>query len=177
VGQPRKSFQKRWSERRIKIVTEDLTLAGLIDLAFERHEVRSGAELERVAQGLGYKIVATTINHIRANTYKPKPRKATLEAIAKLAGVPVSVAYDAAGLPAPGPPFAEQLPDGVDYLSPNERDVVIRLLRLLVERHALGDEGAYSQVFSVRDVGGVSELARASLPRTGRTGEGPSRSH
>lgn len=156
-------------------MTADLTLAGLIDLAFERHEVRSGAELERVAQKLGHKIVATTINHIRAGTYKPRPRKVTLVAIAKLAGVPLAVAYDAAGLPAPGPAFAEQIAavEGADYLTPNERDVVIRLVRLLAERHTLEDEGAPSQAFSVREVGGVSELDRASLPRAGRTGEDP----
>lgn len=154
-------------------MTGDLTLAGLIDLAFERHEVRSGAELERVAQGLGYKIVATTINHIRANTYKPKPRKATLEAIAKLAGVPVTVAYESAGLPAPGPPFAEQLPDGVDYLTPAERDVVIRLLRVLVERHQTDEEGVFGQSTEPQQTG-VSEMARASLPSSGRTSEGPS---
>jgi len=150
-----------------------LTLAGLIDLAFERHEVRSGAELERVAQGLGYKIVATTINHIRANTYKPKPRKSTLEAIAKLAGVPVTVAYESAGLPAPGPSFAEQLPDGVDYLTPNERDVVIRLLRLLVERHEAGEEGLSGPSIGQLE-GGASEMPRLALPSSGRTSEGPS---
>lgn len=154
-------------------MTEDLTLAGLIDLAFERHEVRSGAELERVAQGLGYKIVATTINHVRAGTYRPKPRKYTLEAIAKLAGVPLAVAYDAAGLPAPGPPFAEQLPDGVDYLSPAERDVVIRLLRLLVERHETGEEGVFGPSLGAQE-GGASEMPRLALPSSGRTSEGPS---
>jgi hypothetical protein len=116
-------------------MTEQKTLAGLIDLAFEKHQVHSGAGLERVADGHGYKLVATTINHIRAGTYKPHPRKATLEAIAALAGVPIAVAYQAADLPTPGPSFSEQLPDGVDYLTPAERDVVIRMLRLLVERH------------------------------------------
>lgn len=157
----------------MQIVTGDLTLAGLIDLAFERHEVRSGAELERVAQGLGLKIVATTINHIRAHTYKPKPRKATLEALAKLAGVPLAVAYDAADLPAPGPPFAEQLPDGVDYLTPTEREAVIGILRVLVERHETGEEGVFGPSIGAQQ-GGVSELQRLSLPSSGRTSEGPS---
>lgn len=118
----------------------DQTLASLINLACDKHDARSGAELERVAQGLGYKLVATTINHIRAGTYKPHPRKDTLHAIAQLAGVPIEVAYEAAQLPTPGPPFAEQLPDGVDYLTPAEREAVIGLLRVLVNGHETGDK-------------------------------------
>ena len=154
-------------------MTEDLTLAGLIDLAFERHGVRSGAELERVAQGLGFKIVATTINHVRAGTYKPTPRKYTLEAIAKLAGVPLTVAYDAAGLPIPGRPFAEQLPDGVDYLTAAEREAVVGILRVLVERHKAGEEGVFGPSIGARE-GGASEMPRLSLPSSGRMSEGPS---
>jgi hypothetical protein len=113
----------------------DQNLASLIDLAFDKHDVRSGAALERVAQGLGLKIVATTINHIRGGTYRPHPRKDTLHVIAQLAGVPIEVAYEAAQLPIPGPSFAKELPDGVDYLTPAERQAVIGLLRVLVERH------------------------------------------
>ncbi len=118
----------------------DQNLASLIDLAFERHEVSSGAELERVAQGFGYKIVATTINHIRAGTYKPKPRPDTLKAIARLAGVTLAEAYTAADLPAPGPPFTEEIAavEGIDYLTPDERDVIIHMCRVLAERHKTG---------------------------------------
>lgn len=142
-------------------MTDDWTLVSLIDLAFDRHQTHSGAQLARIAQEHGCKIVATTINHIRAGTYRPRPGKQTLEAIAFLAGVPPRVAYDAAGLPPPGPPFANELPDGVDYLSPKERDVIIRLCRVLLDRH--------DQEYEMPDGnrGGTSELRKEALRRTG----------
>ena len=85
------------------------SLNGLVDLAFEKRRPASGARLAEIARAADYKIVATTINHIRAGTYRPQPGKQTLEALAFLAGVPTAVAYEAAGLPVPGKPFAEEL--------------------------------------------------------------------
>ena len=142
-------------------MTGEWTLVSLIDLAFDRHQTSSGAKLARIARDNEFKIVATTINHIRAGTYRPRPGKQTLEALAFLAGVPPRVAYDAAGLPAPGPPFAQELPDGVDYLSPKERDLVIRLCRVLLDRHELDIEKPEGHKV------GTSELRKEALRRTG----------
>ena len=81
----------------------------------------------------GFDVSHATINKIRAGTYKSTPSPETLKAIAWLAGVPETVAFEAAGMAAPGPPFAEELPPGVDLLSAKKRKVVIDLLRVLVD--------------------------------------------
>jgi hypothetical protein len=110
-----------------------MTLGELVEKAMTRHGAASGAALARVATANGLHIVPTTINHIRAGTYRPKPKATTLKAIAFLAGVPVNVAYEAAGLPSRGKPFAEELPDDSDLMTPKQRDVVIRMIRALLD--------------------------------------------
>lgn len=115
-----------------------LTLRDLIDRALERHQVKHVSNLEVIAKRGGHEIVATTINGIRSGAYNSRPKRKTLEALAFLAGVVPEVAYEAADLPVPGPPFAEQLPEGVDLLSPREREAAIGVLRAMVDaRRAL----------------------------------------
>jgi len=109
------------------------TLRDLVDLAFTRHNARYGTDLERLAKANGYKIVSQTINQIRNGTYRSRPENPTIDAIAFLAGVPVKDAYVAAGLPIPGPPLSQELPDGVNNLSPKARDLIIRVARFCVE--------------------------------------------
>jgi hypothetical protein len=111
------------------------TLQDLIDLAMTHREVQSSAALSRIGKAAGYSITHTTIAGIRNGTYSWTPERATLEAIAYLAGVPFAVAYEAAGLgaPAPGKPFAEQLPLDADKLNARQRDVVIEVIRALIE--------------------------------------------
>lgn len=92
----------------------------------------SGRRLAFLAQDHGFTMTPTTFNHLRAGTYKARPSEDTLRALAWLAGVPEEVAFTLAGRPAPGPPLADELPPGSDYLSPKARKVVIDLLRVLV---------------------------------------------
>lgn len=125
----------------------DRTLRDLIDGAMHRHQVKHVSNLERIAKRADHKIVATTISAIRNGTYNSEPSRATLAALAFLAGVTPEEAYAAAGLPVPGPPFAESLPDGVDLLSPTERKAVIGVLRAMVDaRRALSGEKASVEI-------------------------------
>lgn len=108
------------------------SIGDLLDLAVERHGTDSGRELERIAQAGGFRIVHTTINAIRAGSYKSNPSERTLKAIAFLANVPDRVAFEAAGRSPHERPFVEDLPPGVDDLLPNERRVAVEMLRLMV---------------------------------------------
>lgn len=113
----------------------------LQDLVHEAKRKRgtSVRQLAFIAHDHGYKVTHTTLNAIASGTYKSEPREVTVRAIAWLAGVSVEDAFTAAGLPVPGPPFADELPPGVDYLSPKARRAVIELLRVLVDEEA-GEE-------------------------------------
>ena len=98
-----------------------------------RRRRKSGRGLALLAQGEGYRVTPTTINHISAGTYKHAPKDETLRAIAWLAGVDDRVVFEAAGRDAPGPPFADELPPGVDDLSPRMRRIATDFLRVLVQ--------------------------------------------
>lgn len=110
---------------------EQLSLRDLAQLAFDRRKM-TGHRLASLAQKQGFKLTHTTINGIRSGSYKYRPSDDTLRAIAWLAGVDESVAFAAAGRPAPGRPFAEDLPPGVDQLGPRERKAAVTMLRALV---------------------------------------------
>lgn len=151
-----------------KIMDEPRTLQELVDLAMSRHKATRGAELARLAQDNGHRIVATTINAIRRGTYRSTPERPTLEAIAFLAGVPIRVAYHAAQLKAPGRPFAEELPADVDLLDEDERDVIKRFITLCLRRHRAQRPTGY------RDVGneeGTYSLVEECLPVTDGNGQ------
>ncbi len=79
----------------------------------------------------------TTINAIRNGTYKSEPSSDTIRAIAWLAGVSEATAFALAGRPAPGVPFKDELPDGVDQLSPKRRRIAVEMLRALIEAEQL----------------------------------------
>lgn len=75
-------------------------------------------------------------NHARAysqNAYKSVPTDETIRAVAWLAGVSDEIAFMVAGQPVPGPPFAEELPPGVDLLPAKARKAAIDMLRVLVD--------------------------------------------
>lgn len=108
------------------------SLKELVELAVQRHDA-SGLALSQIARKAGHPITYTTLNAIRQGTYKSVPREVTLRALAWLAGVDASVAFTAAGQPVPGPPFAEELPPGVDNLPPKARKAAIDMLRVLVD--------------------------------------------
>lgn len=121
------------------------SLQGLIGKA-RRERATSIRQLAMQAKAAGYKIVGTTLNAIESGSYKSTPSDDTIRAIAWLAGVGDETAFMAAGRRVPGPPFAAELPPGVDDLSPKEREAVIGLLRVLVaQRQELGNEDTSTQ--------------------------------
>lgn len=121
------------------------SLQGLIGKA-RRERATSIRQLAMQAKAAGYKIVGTTLNAIESGSYKSTPSDDTIRAIAWLAGVGDEIAFMAAGRRVPGPPFAAELPPGVDDLSPKEREAVIGLLRVLVaQRQELGNEDKGTQ--------------------------------
>ncbi len=101
-------------------------------MAAERHQL-SGRQLALKAQGAGYPLTHTVVNQILAGRYTSQLRSDRLRGLAWLAGVSERTAFAAAGLPAPGQPLADELPDGVDNLSPRARKAVLELIRVLVE--------------------------------------------
>ena len=101
-------------------------------MAAERHQL-SGRQLALKAQGAGYPLTHTVVNQILAGRYTSHLRSDRLRGLAWLAGVSERTAFAAAGLPAPGQPLADELPDGVDNLSPRARKAVLELIRVLVE--------------------------------------------
>ncbi|MCT1710748.1 hypothetical protein M3B38_01935 [Dietzia cinnamea] len=80
------------------------------------------------------KLNRATIAQILNGSYRKRPTDDTIRAIAYLAGVNDEVAFTAAGRRAPGRPFAEDLPDGVDDLTPKEREAAVYMLRVLVQQ-------------------------------------------
>ena len=113
------------------------SLADLVEVAARRHGTpsrpASGLQLSEAAKKKGFKLTYTTVNHIKAGTYRYTPKPETIRALAWLADVTETVAFTAAGQPVPGPPLADELPDGADNLSPKSRRVVIEMLRVLID--------------------------------------------
>lgn len=118
----------------------DPNLHDVVIMALDKRQT-SIRQLAAQAQGHGFAITGTTLGHIRARTYKSVPSDETVRALAWLAGVSEDVAFAAAGRRAPGPPLADELPPGVDNLSPKSRRAVIELLRVLVEAEERGGHG------------------------------------
>lgn len=123
------------------------TLQELVD-AEERHRPR-GLQLNR-----------TTAQQILKGTYKGVATDGTIRAIGWLAGVSDEVAFAAADRRAPGPPFAMELPPGVDDLSPKERRAAIEILRALIAQR--------QEINRYED-----SDARDSTASTGTPGEAP----
>lgn len=101
------------------------TLRDVALLAVTRNGGSSGRGLHRAAKARGMTLSYTTVSKIIAGTYLSDPSNETIEALASLAGIPASVAYEAASLPIPMAPLANQLPEGADTLSPEQRRLVI----------------------------------------------------
>lgn len=123
---------------RLSVVNQPNSLSDLVELAI-RHRDTSGLGLSQLAAKNGMQLTATTINQIRQGLYKSKPREGTLRALAWLAGVTDEVAFTAAGQAVPGPPFAEELPPGVDNLPAKARKAAIEMLRVLVDMNRATD--------------------------------------
>lgn len=141
------------------------SLPELIDLAVSKHKT-SVRQMSFTAQKNGYRVTATTLNQIRNGSYKSKPSKETLAAIAWLAGVDETLVFAAAGQPVPGPPLADELPPGADLLSPKSRKAVVEMVRVLVDLEA-GSNG--KQQDSDPDNGtGPRGMAPAGNSRSGQ---------
>ncbi|WP_284250367.1 hypothetical protein [Litorihabitans aurantiacus] len=151
-------------------MNEPQTLQTLVRQALETRKV-SGRRLADLAGRAGLKVTHTTLNHLAAGTYKFAPSPETIRAVAWLAEVSEEDAFAAAGVPVPGPPFSDELPPGVDYLSPRSRRAVIEVLRALVEaeREEVGSDADRS---APRTVAGeepaTSTTAGGSRPGTTR---------
>jgi len=97
-------------------------------------ELERLVEAEESAHPRGLSLNRTTASQILRGTYKGSSSASdgTIRAVGWLAGVSDEVAFAAAGRRIPGPPFAMELPPGVDDLSPKERRAAIEILRALV---------------------------------------------
>ncbi|UQE73875.1 hypothetical protein MYK68_14160 [Gordonia sp. PP30] len=82
----------------------------------------------------GMRISRATANNIARGRHSGPVSDEVIRAVAYLAEVPDQVAFAAAGRRTDGPPFASELPVGVDDLQPHERRVAIDFLRLLVSQ-------------------------------------------
>lgn len=135
---------------RVTAVNASPSLSDLVGAALERHRT-SVRQLSFLAQKQGFRVTHTTLNQLRAGTYKSTPNGETIRAIAWLAGVSEEIAFTAAGQPVPGPPFAEELPPGVDNLPPKARKAAIDMLRVLVDLNKDADEAEQAERLAARD--------------------------
>ena len=108
---------------------KDLTLRDVALKASERVGGLQGRALGREADKRSLTLSYTTVDKILAGTYTSRPKRATLEALAELSGIPLERVYEAAGEPLPLLPLAEQLPPDADLLSAEQRRVVIDTVR------------------------------------------------
>lgn len=111
----------------------DETLADLLLVAQRRHDVTSGRALALLAADLGHDVSHTTLNKILAGR-EGGQSLATVDAIAALSGVSRARAHAAAGRPVPGKPFVDEVPAEADLLTRRQRDVVLGVIRVLVEQ-------------------------------------------
>lgn len=103
-------------------------------------DIQARVDAEEAARPRGMSLNRTTASQILRGTYRGAPSAPTIRAIGWLAGVPDDVAFAAAGRPEPGPPLAQELPEGADTLDRGERAVVIDVIRILLTRRQESDE-------------------------------------
>lgn len=144
------------------------SLSALIDQAMTVRGVTSGRRLADLAQREGFVVSHATINAIRGNSYKSRPTDDTVRAIAWLARVSDEVAFRAAGLRVPGPPLAEELPPGVDNLSPEARKAVIGVLRVLVQQEeVVGDAQEQEEAAPMNEIAARAGAIAAGVLEAG----------
>ena len=109
------------------------TMQDIIEEILARPDVRSARHMDQLATKMGYSLAYTSISAIRNGTHSGKYQTRTLEAIAAVGNMPRKRVYAAAGLPLPGKPFADELPDDVDFLDRPSREAVLGVVRVLLE--------------------------------------------
>ncbi|MGX0886423.1 hypothetical protein ACUW97_000807 [Kocuria rhizophila] len=110
------------------------TLRDVALAAKARHDGAGGRGLAKVATKHGHTISYGTIDSMLAGTYTRKPSVKTLRALAYLADLPEHLVLEIAGMRAPSSALAEQLPEGVDELGPEERQMLIDMARGLIRQ-------------------------------------------
>lgn len=113
---------------------EPQTLRDVAKAALAKSGV-GGRALDRLAKQKGLTIAYTTINHMAAGTYKSRPGRPTLEALAALSGYTLEQVYRAARAPMPLKPLRDDLPDDADLLDGPQRRVVIDAIRLFAQQN------------------------------------------
>ncbi|WP_280411684.1 hypothetical protein [Nocardia asiatica] len=113
---------------------------GLSTRAMEKRVAEAATD-----SGVDMAISRGTASLILSGKHRHNPSDATIRAIAFLSGAPERVAFEAAGRKAPSAPFREELPDGVDQLSPKRRRVALEVIRSLVEAEELEHRLAATQ--------------------------------
>lgn len=108
---------------------EQLTLREVALKASERVGGLQGRALDREAKRRGLTLSYTTVDRIIAGTYKSRPKGETIAALAELSGYTEEQVRQAAGLAPQLRSFAEDLPPDADLLSPDQRRVVLDVVR------------------------------------------------
>lgn len=111
------------------------TLKDVAQAASDNNGGAGGRQLGRIAEQAGLTIAHTTVDKLLAGTYTSRPGRKTLEALAKLSGLPLAVVYEAAQMEPPQARLADQLPPEVDSLTIEQRKIVIDLARLFVKQN------------------------------------------
>lgn len=91
-------------------------------------------DLEEKAERRGRKISRQTWNDLLNGKYNRKPGDDLLRNLAALSGVPLNDVRSAAGVPMPGSPFADDLPEDADYIQGNARKILIDAIRLFAQQ-------------------------------------------
>jgi len=111
------------------------TLKEIAQAASDNNGGARGRQLGRIAERSGLTLSYTTVDRILAGTYTSRPSRKTLEALAKLSGVPVADVYRAAKEELPQARLADQLPPDVDSLTPEQRKVIIDIARVFLKEN------------------------------------------
>lgn len=123
---------------------EPQSLRAVAQAASDRHDGARGRALGRAAEKAGQTIAYTTVDKILDGTYKSRPTRKTLDALAYLSGYSREQVYAAAGEPLPLKPLQDDLPPDADSLTGPQRRVVIDTIRLFAQQnlqaHALEAE-------------------------------------
>ncbi|MEQ7847766.1 hypothetical protein [Nocardioides kribbensis] len=150
------------------------TLADLLRQAMDKRGVRSGRALADLTSGREHTIDRTQVNNILRGTYKHRPGDSLIKAVAWLAAVDDEVAFKAAGIPMPGPPFAAELPPGVDNLGPQERRAIITVIRAFLgvaeEGEVRNDAGSAANTEDDQESGALVVELNPKTPKVPASG-------
>jgi hypothetical protein len=111
------------------------TLKEIAQAASDNNGGARGRQLGRIAERKGLTLSYTTVDKILAGTYTSRPSRKTLEALAQLSGEPVADVYEAANQALPQARLADQLPPDVDMLTPEQRKVIIDIIRVFLKEN------------------------------------------